>query len=265
MLVHLTDREEAALLDEAETDLADAERQLARLVGLFEQGSVPESDADDARARRDRAQARYQSIVARLDDRLVRAPFSGVLGFRQVSAGSLVTPGTAITTLDDISIIKLDFSIPEIYLGQVRVGSRLTATSVAFGGVDFPAEVRTVGSRVNPVTRAVPIRAHIDNADGRLRPGMLMTVEVSTEARDAVTVPESSLLQRGPDTFVYTTTEGRATLTQIGLGVRRDGYVEVLGGIDAGREVIVEGVLKLRDGMPVRTGGEGGRERARSE
>ena len=227
VLVELTNEEQTALLAEAEANVQDTLRQFSRLQDLLDQGSVPVSDVDEARARLNGARARYQAVVARLDDRLIRAPFGGILGFRQVSAGTLITPGTPITTLDDVSIIKLDFAIPEVYLGVVQPGLALTAASAAFPGREFPALVRTIGSRVNPVTRAVPVRAHIDNPEALLRPGMLLTVELKTSSRDALMVPETALQQRGAETFVYLVDDGKAAMTAIDLGIRRDGWAEV--------------------------------------
>lgn len=252
VLVELTNEEQTALLQEEEAGRQDAKNQYDRLKDLLDQRSIPVSDVDEARARLAAAEARYQAVVARLDDRLIRAPFTGLLGFREVSAGTLITPGTPITTLDDISVIKLDFALPEVHLGVVHPGLSLIAASAAFPGRSFAASVRTVGSRVNPVTRAVTVRAHIDNPDALLRPGMLMTVKLTTASRNALTVPETALLQRGMETFVYAVTDGRVAMTTIDLGIRRDGWAEARTGLTPGQEVVVEGVMKVRDGGPVR-------------
>ena len=258
VLVELTNEEQTALLQEEEAGREDAQNQYDRLKDLLEQRSIPVSDVDEARARLAAAEARYQATVARLDDRLIRAPFTGLLGFREVSAGTLITPGTPITTLDDISVIKLDFALPEVHLGVVHPGLSLTAASAAFPGRSFAASVRTVGSRVNPVTRAVTVRAHIDNPDALLRPGMLMTVKLTTASRNALMVPETALVQRGMETFVYAVTDGRAVMTTIDLGIRRDGWAEARAGITPGQEVVAEGVMKVRDGGPVRRAGQVG-------
>ena len=258
ILVELTNEEQTALLKEAEANLRDAETRHDRLADLLLAQSVPASDVDEARARLSGARARYEAIVARIDDRLIRAPFKGLLGFRQVSAGTLITPGTPITTLDDVSVIKLDFPLPEVHLGVVHPGLELTAESAAFPGTTFAAAVRTVGSRVDPVTRAVPVRAHIDNPDALLRPGMLMTVRLTTASRRALTVPETALVQRATDTFVYVLSNeagepaSRATMTAIELGLRRDGWAEARSGLSAGQQVIVDGLIKVRDGGTVR-------------
>ncbi len=256
VLVELTDAEEAALLREAEANVTDTRLQFERLDNLFNQGSVPLSQVDEARARFDAAQARQQSLLARLNDRLIRAPFTGLLGFRQISEGTLLTPTTPITTLDDVSIIKLDFSVPEVNLGMIQPGQELVAISPTYPDTAFPATVRTIGSRVDPVTRAATIRAHIDNQDLRIRPGMLMTVRLTTSTRSALMVPERSLLQRSNDMYVYTVNDGRAALIEIQAGTQNQGWVEVISGLEAGTEVVTDGVIKLRDQAPVRIQGQ---------
>jgi membrane fusion protein (multidrug efflux system) len=251
VLVELTNEEQTALLAEAEANVDDARTQFNRLEDLLGQGSVPISQVDEARAKYSAAQARYQSIVARLDDRLITAPFAGVLGFRQVSAGTLITPGTAITTLDDVSIIKLDFSIPEVYLNLVQRGTQIEALSPAYPDEIFNATLRTVGSRVDPITRAATVRAHINNDRLLLRPGMLLTAKLTTAERETLMVPESALVQRSAEVFVYTIEDGRASMREVTHGIRNQGWVEILSGLSEGEEVITEGVIKIRNGAPV--------------
>lgn len=253
VLLELTNREETALLAEAQANLQDARTQLARLEDLLAQRTVPVSQVDEARARFAAAEARYQSVVARLADRLIRAPFSGMLGFRQVSEGTLITPGVAITTLDDVSVIKLDFSVPETFLGLLRPGQSLEARSVAYPDRPLQATIRTIDSRVDPVTRAATVRALIANDDLRLRPGMLLTVRLITEERQALMVPESTLVQRGDRVFVFTVAEGMADLREVTHGQRYQGWVEITQGLEAGEAVITEGIVKVRPGMRVRT------------
>jgi membrane fusion protein (multidrug efflux system) len=253
VLVELTNEEQTALLAEAEANVDDMRTQFDRLKDLLGQGSVPVSQVDAARAKYSAAQARYQSIVARLDDRLITAPFSGVLGFRQVSAGTLITPGTAITTLDDVSVIKLDFSIPEVYLNLVKPGTQIEATSPAYPSEIFRATLRTISSRVDPVTRAATVRAHINNDRLLLKPGMLLTAKLITAEREALMIPESALVQRNTEVFVYTLADGRASRRAVKHGIRDGGWVEILSGLSEGEEVITEGVIKVRNGSPVNT------------
>jgi membrane fusion protein, multidrug efflux system len=142
--------------------------------------------------------------------------------------------------------------LPETFLNQVEVGMELAARSAAFPKRVFPATVRTIETRIDPVTRAATIRAHIDNPDLILRPGMLLTVRLMTAERLALMVPEDALVQRSNDAFVYTVEEQSAQMRQVTHGARRDGWVEILAGLTPGEPVITEGVIKVRPGAPVR-------------
>ena len=252
VLVELTNEEETAQLAEAQANLDDARSQHKRFEDLVAQRNAPVSQLDEARARLRGMEARYEGILARLADRLIRAPFDGVLGFRDISPGTLVTPGTRITTIDDISIIKLDFSVPETYYAALRSGMKIFAQSAAWSDRRFEGVVRTVGSRVDPVTRSVEVRAHVPNDDRSLRPGMLLTVNIVRSEREALTVDESSLVQVGLQAYVYVVEGDRVRRTPIGIGSRQFGFAEVTGGVPAGAIVVTDGVVKLRDGAQVR-------------
>ena len=154
VLVELTNEEESAQLAEAQANLDEARRQLRRMEDLDERGIAATSDVDNARSMSEGAAARLNTVVARLEDRLIRAPFSGLLGFREVSQGTLLTPGDPITTIDDVSIIKLDFTVPETVLGLIKPGGKIYAGSASWPDRQFEGAVRAVGSRVDPVTRA---------------------------------------------------------------------------------------------------------------
>jgi membrane fusion protein (multidrug efflux system) len=252
VLIELTNREEEAALAEARANLDDAEAQLRRLEDLSARGLSAESELDVARSRAAATRARYNSVVARLSDRLIQAPFSGLLGFRQVSPGTMLSPNTAITSIDDISTIKLDFTVPESAVGTMTPGAKVIAKSVSFPGRDFEGTVRTVGSRVDPVTRAITVRAHVDNADRALRPGMLLTVAVLTAEHEALVVPEGAVFQVQNRAYVYRVDGDVVRQQEIDVGGRRFGVVEVLGGLDEGDAIVVEGIVKLRDGARVR-------------
>ena len=252
VLIELTNQEEEALLAEARANLDDAESQLRRHEDLSSRGLAAASELDVARSRAGAMRARLNSIVARMRDRLILAPFSGMLGFRQVSPGTMLSPNTPITSIDDISVIKLDFTVPESVIGSMTPGAKIVAKSVSFPGRDFEGVVRTVGSRVDPVTRAITVRAHIENADRALRPGMLLTVEVVTGDRMALVVPEGAVFQVQNRAYVYRADGDVARQQQIDVGDRRFGVVEVLGGLADGDLIVVEGIVKLRDGARMR-------------
>lgn len=255
ILVEMTNQEESALLAEAQANLDDARRSLDRQVDLGLRGLTAKSAIDEATARTESAQARMDAITARMNDRLIRAPFSGLLGFREISPGTLLTPNTAITTLDDISVIKLDFSVPEVHLALIRPGFRIEAGSDTWRGRVFEGTVDSIGSRIDPVTRAVTVRALINNEDRLLRPGMLMTVRTITATRQALVIPESAFIQTGDETHVFLAGhDGLARQQPIRIGARRRGYVEVIEGLQEGDPVIIEGGFKLKDQAPFRIG-----------
>lgn len=252
VLIELTNQEEEALLAEARANLDNAEKQLARVEDMAARGLAPTQELDAARSRAAASQARLNTVVARLRDRLIRAPFDGVLGFRQVSPGTLLSPNSVITSIDDISVIKLDFTVPETFLGTMKPGARIVAQSASYPDREFVGEVRTVGSRVDPVTRAIAVRAHIPNEDRALRPGMLLTVDVVMAERTSLVVSENAVFQVQDRAYVYRLDGNVARQTQIEVGDRRFGIVEVVSGLSEGDMVVSEGIVKLRDGMKVR-------------
>jgi membrane fusion protein (multidrug efflux system) len=252
VLVELTNQEEEALLAEARANLDDAENQLRRQEEIADRGLGARSDLDLARSRAAASEARLNSVIARLKDRVITAPFSGVLGFRQVSPGTLVSANTAITSIDDISVIKLDFTVPETFLDAMKPGAKVIANSVSYPDRDFEGTVRTVSSRVDPVTRAFTVRAHIPNDDRALRPGMLLTVDVVTAEHLALVVPEGAVFQVQNRAYVYRVDGETAWQQQIEVGGRRFGVVEVLSGLKEGDQIVTEGIVKLRDGITIR-------------
>ena len=252
VLADLSSGAQLAGLEEARAAYQEAERQLKRQQELADRQLVAASQIDTQRAARDAALARMNVVRAALSDRVITAPFDGVLGLRQVSPGSLVTPGTPIATLDDISVIKLDFSVPERFLSVLARDQEIAAHSETYPDRAFAGRVTSVDSRVDPVTRSVAVRAEIPNPDRLLRPGMLMSVQLFREPRDTLVVPEIAIMQVGMDSFVYrVTAEQTAERVPVELGARRKGEVEIVSGLAAGDRIVTEGTVKLRDGARV--------------
>jgi membrane fusion protein (multidrug efflux system) len=258
VLAELTNQEETASLAEARANLEDAQNELRRQEDINAKGLGSKSALDSARSKVAAQQARYDAVVARLKDRLILAPFGGLLGFRQVSPGTMVSPNTSITTIDDISTIKLDFTVPEAFLGSMTPGARVIAQSVSYPGRNFEGVVRTVGSRIDPITRAATVRAQVPNADHALRPGMLLTVQVLTTQHLALVVPESAVFQVQNRAYVYRVEDFVAHQQQVEIGGRHFGTAEVLSGLNDGDLIVVEGIVKLREGLKVRYESEGG-------
>lgn len=196
-------------------------------------------------------EARVAAAQARLDDTYIRAPFTGRVGLRRVSLGALISPGTLITTLDDISTIKVDFAVPEVHVGVLRAGQKVDARTTAYPGRRFTGSVLSVDSRVDATTRAVTVRAAMPNRDGALKPGMFLTVDLSQDARPALVVPEEALVPEQARQFVYVIEGGVAAKREVTLGRREPGFVEITAGLSAGERVVIEGTIKLRDGAAV--------------
>ncbi len=253
VLVELTNRAEAARLTEARAAEADARRQYDRLQSLIETNLISQTDLEDARTRWETADARLEGVIANMQDRLIRAPFTGVLGFRNISEGTLVTPNTVITTLDDISTIKLDFNVAEVFLAQLQPGQTIKANSIVYRGQDFEGTVTSVSSRVDPVTRSVQVRAEIDNPDGQLRPGMLLTVGLTLEERDTVVIPEAAVVPSQGRQFVFVIDEESiARRVEVEIGRRRPGLVEIVSGVVPGQRVVTQGLAQVRPDARVR-------------
>lgn len=255
VLVEMTDAEEQAQLREARALLAEAESQFRRVQSLATQGTAAKSLLDERSREVQTARARLVAIESRLSDRLIKAPFDGVVGLRDISVGALVEPGDLITTLDDDSVLKLDLSVPSIYLGTLDPGIPVVATTRAYGERRFEGTVRAIDSRVDPVTRAVTARVLIDNDDRVLKPGMLMRVTLQKNPRETLVIPEEALMPLGRDQFVYVVTGAgdarTATRRQVTIGARRPGEVEVVDGLAAGDLVITHGTMRVRPGGAV--------------
>jgi len=254
VLVDLSGQAQGAQLQEAQAAYKEALQQYERQAELVKKGTIARSMLDTQIATRDAAKARADAIRAQLADRVITAPFAGVLGFRQVSPGALVTPGTRIATLDDIATIKLDFTVPEAFIGQIAVGQSIKARSAAWPGRDFVGVVRAVDSRVDPATRAVTVRAEIPNPDMALRPGMLLTVRLMRPERHTLVVPEIAVVQVGTQSYLFRVKEDDTVeQVKVKLGARRRGEVEILEGVAEGERIVVEGTQKVRAGGKIKS------------
>lgn len=252
VLVELTSGQQVAALAEAQAVAVDAARQFQRQQDLVAKGTVSRAVFDTARSSRDSNNARVSALRAQLSDRVVTAPFSGVLGLRQVSTGALVTPGSVITTLDDISTIKFDFPVAEVYLAALAPGHAVIARSAAYPGKEFHGSVVSLDSRIDPVSRAIIVRAEIPNPDGLLRAGMLLTASVMQPERQTLAVPEIAIVQIGLESTVYrVAADDKVEQVKVKLGARRRGEVEVLDGLQAGDRIVLDGIVKLRSGATI--------------
>lgn len=257
VLVEMTSVQQAADVAAARAAYDEAQRAFERARDLVSRGIAPQSSLDEARGARDTARSRLDGIEARLADTIIKAPFAGLVGLRNVSVGGYVRPGDVITTLDDTAVIKADFTVPERYLAALKAGLKINASVAAYRGETFAGAVSSVDTRVDPATRAIDVRALVPNPDGRLKPGMLMSVTLIVAERSALAVPESAIVPLGDKRFVFRIgAESRAERIEVTTGLRMPGFVEITGGLNAGDRVVSEGANKVIPGQPVTVQGD---------
>lgn len=256
VLVVLEQSEELANLAQAKAFLGERQLALKRLMKLEKSKLTAPDVIDRTRFEVQQAQASISATQARIDDRTIRAPFAGIVGLRQVSVGGLVEAGGAITTLDDTSLIKLDFTVPAVFLAELRAGQKIEARATALGGDSiYYGEVKSIDSRVDPITRSLQVRAILPNADGRIVPGILMQVSLLRNTRQALLIPEAALLPLGEKQFVMVRVQKDGTDTAekrpVTIGTRVPGQVEVVNGLQAGEQVLTHGNNKAKPGAPI--------------
>jgi membrane fusion protein (multidrug efflux system) len=252
VLVQLDDAQVRAEVAAADAAVTESESQYNRSRELLSTQVLSKSSFEQLEATLKANRAKLAAANARLEDTVIRAPFSGRVGLRRVSVGSLINPGAVITTLDDTSVIKLDFSVPENFLATLREGLSVRATAPAFPGRAFAGKVASIDSRVDQATRSVTVRALLANEDGSLKPGMFLNVALANDEREALVVPEEALTPEAERQYVFVVADGKAERREVRIGGRRPGSVEVLAGVTAGEQVVIEGTQKVRDGGAVR-------------
>lgn len=255
VLVELSHGEELAELAGARATLQRYERDAKRLRGLVGKNLSTREQLEAVETQVAETRALIDGLQARIDDRIIRAPFDGQLGLRNISVGSLATPTTELTTIQEIDRLKVDFTVPERQLSAINGGMKIEAVSQAHPKRVFNGEVMIVEARVDPQTRAFTVRGRLDNPDGQLKPGMLLRVRIISNPREALTVPEAALVPLAGDQSVYVVkkTEGGHMVQrrEVQIGHRYRGKVEVLSGLSQGERVVTRGTLHIRDGQPV--------------
>jgi membrane fusion protein (multidrug efflux system) len=271
VLVELKADQENAGVSEARARLAQAERDYQRWKSLADKGIAPRATAEQYLASLETARAVVGSAQAQKLDRVIRAPFSGKVGISDIAPGTLISPGTAIVTLDDVSVIRVDFSIPDRYLTTLRIGLPIMARPDALPGEVFQGRIAQIDTRIDPATRAIKARAEFPNPEGRMRPGMLVKVAIDQGVRTSVAVPEAAVQFEGTQASAFVIAQGPkgqvARRTNVETGLNQGGYVEIRSGLKPGDKVVADGLNRVQDGAPVNAGqgkpGAGGERKAR--
>ncbi len=250
-----------ARLDEAlvKAEIADAEARLVfakqnndRARALVRTGAVTGRTRDEAVSNLEIAQAAVELAKTRLDKHTLRAPFDGVAGVRNVSVGAYVAVGTPIVNIEKLDTLKVDFKVPEIYLTDIKVGQVVDVTVDAVPGQTFAGEIYAINPLVDVNGRALHVRAQLANSRQLLRPGLFARITIKGLAEREVTlVPESAVVPRGGDAFVFRVDNGQAIETRVKLGARKNAEVEVIEGLPPTAVVVTAGQQKLKNGSSV--------------
>jgi membrane fusion protein (multidrug efflux system) len=259
IVAELAQGQENAQLQNAGARATEARQQLDRLAQLKARGFATRAALDAQTALAASASAQAAEARASIGDRVIRAPFGGWVSLRNISTGAVVTAGTEIATISDVSRIKLDFTVPETLLSSLAVGQGIDAIAAAYPGRPFHGTIASIDPVVSAETRAVTVRALLPNPDRALKPGMLLTVAVESAARTSLSVPELAVVGEGDKSYVFVVGEGsKVKRIPVKIGARQGGAVEILQGLKPGQRIVTEGVVKLSDGMKVALAGARG-------
>ncbi|WP_203142103.1 efflux RND transporter periplasmic adaptor subunit [Marinobacter mangrovi] len=248
LLVQLDDRQARADLQVAQAQLQDARTKFNRASRLQSNNSISQSQVDELRTALSVAEAQKAAAEVRLENHRIEAPFAGVVGLRNISVGAYLEAGDSIATLDAVDPMELAFSIPERYLGQISLGQPLQSSTAAYQGKSFDGRLAELDSRLNPLSRALPVKALISNPDGLLRPGLFMAVSLTLDTRRALVIPEQAIMTRGDTQYVFTAVDGTARRQILKLGTRSPGRVEVISGLAEDDAVVITGQDRLSSG-----------------
>jgi membrane fusion protein, multidrug efflux system len=275
LLVQLDTKQEQAQLAQQQARLAavEAARELARLnfermQGLVNEGAITRAEYDQAVAQQrqtvaeqTQTEAQIEEIRATIARKTIRAPFSGILGLRQVNLGQYLSSGDPVVPLQSLDPTYVNFGVPQQDAGQVRVGQTVRITTENFAAVALIGRVTAINSIVDEATRNVQVQATLANPNGKLRPGMFVQTEIVLGAsRPAVTLPASSISYApyGDSVFVVESLKDPKGKEYLGvrqqfvkLGAARGDQIAVLAGIKPGEEIVTSGVFKLRNGAAV--------------
>jgi membrane fusion protein (multidrug efflux system) len=260
LLVQLDTRQEQAQLAAATAKLELAHMNLDRIRGLREEGINSQTDYDTAVAEQKQAEGVVGEIGATIERKTIHAPFSGILGIRQVNLGQYLKSGDPIVQLQSHDPIYVNFDVPQQELVRVRVGGHVSVTAEGLPPIELAGRITAIDSVVDESTRNVRVQATFENRQGRIRPGMFVTARALLDAKEPVIALPASAISYAPfgdSVFVVEDVKGpngsyRGVRQQfIKIGSARGDQVAVLSGISAGAEVVTSGVFKLRNGAAV--------------
>ncbi|NRB41390.1 MAG: efflux RND transporter periplasmic adaptor subunit [Pseudomonadales bacterium] len=252
LLIQLEDAKPQASVSEAKAYLNDEKRKLNEYLKLIDSHAITQTEIDAQRASVAIATARLESAQAELEYHYIKAPFSGTAGLLYLSLGAMVTAGSELLSLDDLSSMRLDLQVPENHLSMLSVGMTVAATNRAWPDTSFTGRVAAIDPRINEETLNLKVRVHFDNADHKLKPGMMMSASLSFPAVSEPVIPVQAIEYSGSKRFVYVIGEDQlAKRTRVTIGARIEDEVLISDGINVGDRIVVQGLVNMRDGLQV--------------
>ncbi|WP_263139872.1 efflux RND transporter periplasmic adaptor subunit [Pseudomonas sp. RIT-PI-AD] len=256
VLARLNDGPEQAQLTQLQAEFTAASARLQRQRELLATGGTSRQVFEDAQVQHDTARAALEHLRAVIAQKYIKAPFDGTLGLRQVDLGQHLDPGAPITSLTDLSQLRVNFTVAEQEGGSIRQDQGVSVQVDAWPGVAFSGRISAIDPRIEN-THTISVQAILDDPDRKLRPGMYARVQVALPAREALLIPETAVAYSAYGEFAFVARAGEneaLTVKRINLriGEHRDGQAQVLEGLSEGQQVVVSGQLRLRDGMAVR-------------
>jgi membrane fusion protein (multidrug efflux system) len=290
-LVDLQGTEQDAAIDQAQSVADLAKLNADRWNVLYQRGIAAKSSADQYNAVYEQAKASLAAAKARRQDRVIRAPFAGVVGLSDVAPGALISPGAVIATLDDTTIIRVDFDVPDRYLSQIKDGTPITAKTDSYPNANFDGTISKLDTRINERTRTIKARALLNNRDGRLKPGMLMRIGIQEGVRQTLVVPEAAVQFDDTTAYIFVISDRQpgqgggaggfgqgagqggprqqgpggapgagapagalkmATKRAVVVGGRDRGVIEIKQGVREGEVIVADGINRLQAVTPVR-------------
>lgn len=242
----------SAQLHQAQAQLNLAQSQHGRAAQLNQKGFISSQARDESFSLLNVSKASVSLAQAQLDKTTLKAPFSGVIGLRNVSIGDYVSPGQDIVQLDSIKVLNVDFRVPEQYLSQVKVGLPISLSFDALPNVISDGVVGAINPSIEESGRSILLRATVPNDDLTLRPGLFARVSIGFSNKDALVVPEASISPAGDSNYLYVVKDDKVVKTAVVLGQRQNGMVEITHGLSENDEIAISGIQKIFDGAQIK-------------
>jgi len=251
ILLHLDDRRQQVALERAKINLEDAKRTVTRLKESRSQGAIAQNELDDALTIFNLSKVAVQEAEVELQDRVIRAPFAGIVGFTDIEVGDRITIQTPITTLDNRSELYINFTAPEIALPMLSAKPTLTLRPWLDTQAPVTAVISQIDSRIDNTSRSFRVRALLDNQADRFRPGMSFRVELLLEGESYASIPEIALMWDAIGAYVWVVEQQKAKRVEVAIKQRLAGRILVDGELQQGQWLITEGIQRLRSGQSV--------------